>query len=328
MPERNISIDDPSLDGTDEIAFWRAVRAAMLQPAAPRAAAIFSSAMPLLLSYPAPLRERLLPLALETMAQGGEAGAAKAMLARIGEQPALDLARAMVAERGVAERGVAERGGDTVAALALYDRVAAGTDRRARAQAARRAVELRLASGELTPAKAADALERLVYAWRGDGVEIAIRLRIVELRAQSGAWRTALVLLREMRRLFPEQEEAAARALVDIFARSLAPEAQDKLSALDLVALAEENADLLPTGPAGHALAMRLADRLMALDLPGRALPVLEKLIDQAPAGIGRATLGASLAGLRLEQNAPEAALVELMGAVSDALSGAKVVKR
>ena len=304
--DESAAIDDASLDGTDEIAFWRAVRAAQLQPGTPRAAALFGSAMPLLLSYPAPLRERLLPLVLETMAQGGEASAAKSVLERLAEQPGLDLARAMATERT----------GDPAGALALYDRVANGTDRRARAQAARQAVELRLAAGSLTPAKAADALERLVFAWRGDGVEIATRLRVAELRAQAGAWRTSLALLREMLALFPEQGEAARRALADVFARSLAPAAQDKLSPLDFVALAEENADLLPGGPSGHALAVRLADRLMALDLPARARPVLEKLADQAPPGIARATLGGTLAGLRLEQGSAEDALAALSASV------------
>jgi len=305
--EQSDGIDDARLDGTDEIAFWRAARAAQMQPGAPRPAAIFGSAMPLLLSYPTALRDRLLPQVLETMAMGGEAAGARAVLERLPEQPALDLARAMVAERG----------GDAAAALVLYDRIALGTDRRARAVAARQAVEMRLAAGALTPAKAADALERLVYAWRGDGVEIATRLRVAELRAQSGAWRTALALLREMRGLFPEQDELARRALADTFTRSLSAGAQENLSPLDLVALAEENADLLPTGPAGHELALRLADRLMALDLPSRALPALEQLIDQAPPGIARATLGASLAALRLEQGGPAGAL--------DALSASMV---
>jgi hypothetical protein len=304
--EQGAGIADPRLDGTDEIAFWRALREAQLQPGAPRAAAIFAGSMPLLLSYPPALRDRLLPTVLETMAQGGEAAAAAAVLARLPDLPALDLARGMVAERS----------GDAAAALAAYGRVTDGSDRRARAVAARAAVELRLARGELTAAAAADALEKLVFAWRGDGVEMATRLRVAELRAQAGAWRTALGLLREARGLFPEQEASLGRALGDVFARSLAPDAQEKLSPLDLVALAEENADLLPSGPAGHALAVRLADRLMALDLPERALPVLEKLVEAAPAGIGRASLGATLAGLRMEQGAGDAALAVLSSTV------------
>ncbi len=306
--EQAAAIDDERLTGTDEIAVWRAVRLAQQDPNSARAAAIFASGVPLLLSYPAPLRERLLPMALETMARGGEAVAARTVLERLPEMGALDLARGLVAQRA----------GDAAAALEHFDRVTAGTDRRTRAVAAREAVELRLASGAITPAQAADALEKLVFAWRGDRAEIAIRLRVAELRAQSGAWRTALALLRELRQLFPEQGEAAGRALADVLARSLAPGAQDAIAPLDLVALAEENADLLPAGPAGHALATRLAEKLVALDLPERARPVLEKLVDQAPPGVARATLGGTLAALRLESGAPAEALAALQDSVAE----------
>ncbi len=300
-------IDDPRLTGSDEVALWRAVRAAQAEPGAPRPAAIFASAMNLLLSYPAPLRDRLLPLALETMAQGGEAIAAAAVLKKLGDASGLDLARAQVAER---------TGADAAAVLALYDKVANGTDRRARAIAARRAVELRLAGGVLTPAQAADALEKLVFAWRGDGLEVDTRLRIAELRAQAGAWRRALADLRETRQIFPDEAARIRQRLMDTFARSLAPEAQAALSPLDLVALAEENVDLLPEGGAGHELAASLAERLVALDLPQRAAAVLEKLVAEAPPGVARAVLGGRLAALRLEESSPQAALDALAGSV------------
>ena len=69
-PERSAAIDDPRLSGSDEVALWRAVRQAELQPDAPAAASELATTLPLLLAYPAPLRERLLPLAAETMVLG------------------------------------------------------------------------------------------------------------------------------------------------------------------------------------------------------------------------------------------------------------------
>ena len=36
---------------------------------------------------------------------------------------------------------------------------------------------------------AADGLERLFAAWRGDATERALRLRTAELRSQAGQWR-------------------------------------------------------------------------------------------------------------------------------------------
>lgn len=45
-----------------------------------------------------------------------------------------------------------------------------------------------------------------------------------------------------------------------------------------------------------------LADRLAALDLPGRVAPVLDRLMRAAPTPVGRATFGARLAALRLRE--------------------------
>ena len=70
-PDEAQALLDPALDGTDEIALWRAVLAAERQAGSPQAAAVFAATLPLILSYPAGLRERLLPLAAETMAAGG-----------------------------------------------------------------------------------------------------------------------------------------------------------------------------------------------------------------------------------------------------------------
>ena len=70
-------------------------------------------------------------------------------------------------------------------------------------------------------------------------------------------------------------------------------DATDTLAPLELVAVVEENADLLPAGPDGDALQARLADRLVALDLPKRAGPVLEKLMQAATSDVARAGFGA-----------------------------------
>jgi hypothetical protein len=127
-----------------------------------------------------------------------------------------------------------------------------------------------MARSGLPPAQGAEALERLLYAWRGDGREPALRQRIAELRRGAGQWRAALAMLRETEQLFPGRRPTFHALLVSTFADALAADAAKPLPPLDLVALAEDNADLIPDGDAGQALASRLADRLAALDLPER----------------------------------------------------------
>ncbi len=170
-------------------------------------------------------------------------------------------------------------------------------------------MELKLSRGLLKPADAAEALDRLIYAWRGDGHEIALRGRVAALRQQAGQHRQALALLRESAGLFPEAATALQPQLQAAFAAAIEADAARPLPAIELVSLVEDNADLVPEGAAGQALAARIADRLAALDLPKRAAPVLEKLVAAAPAGAGRAELGTRLALMRQSLGAHAAAL-------------------
>ncbi len=206
-----------------------------------------------------------------------------------------------------------EADGDTDGALAIcYDAFAAGKDRLLHPRAAVRAVELRLSAGRIDAARAADALDRLLYAWRGGRRELALRERLAELREQTGAWRAALALLRDTEEIFSDDKDAVHARLKATFARLLHDDALDRLAPLDLVALVEENADLLPTGPAGEAMEERLADRLVELDLPRRATSELERLTASAPSPAGSAGFAARLAVLRPHEHDASRALAAL----------------
>ena len=316
----SLPIEDPRLSGTDEVALWRAVRAARLQDGSPQAAATFAATLPLLLAYPTGLRDRLLPLAVETMIAGGEAAAAAAVLAREKVNPALALARAMKLQSD----------GSVDEALAAYAALVRGPDRRQRAQAASRAVELSLASGRMDAATAADALDRQLYGWRGGHHELALRKREAELRANAGAWRPALALLRETLTVFPEQKGEIRAQMLAIFAGLLRGKAADTLPPLDLITLLDDNADLLaelqkPASAEGSlpegGLQTQLAEKLLALDLPSRAGPQLERLMQAVPQGAGRAGFGASLAALKLREGDAKGALAAL--AASDPATAA-----
>jgi hypothetical protein len=322
-PAEAAGIEDPRLSGTDEITLWRAVRTAMLQAGAPEAAPAFAATLPLLLAYPAALRDRLLPLAAETMIAGGEPDAARRLLDRRRDDHNLDLARALLLDQDARRPG-----GDPALALTAYAKVVESPDRLAHARAAVLAVELRLAAGQLMPAQAADALDTLIYAWRGDEREFALRLRVAELRQQASAWRASLALLRETETLWPEQCQLLRARMGNVFTAAIGDDAHNPLPPIDLVALADENADLIPDGEAGQVLASRLADRLAALDLPKRAIPVLEKLAANAAPGPVRAEFGGRLAAMRLAQGDAAGALAALTRSAADSLPPALLESR
>jgi hypothetical protein len=317
-PEQAGAIEDPRLSGSDEVTLWRAVRDAELHTDTERAASEFAATWPLILTYRPALQERLLPLAAETMVGGGAVKQAAALLAGSPHDPALALARGMLAQSD----------GHTDAALAIYDALSVGKDRLARVRAARRAVELRLASNKIDAAGAADEMEKLLVAWQGDKRELSLRERLAELRTQAGRWRSALALLRETEHDFPDQTADIHGRMQRIFAAALGDRRSDALPPLEFVALVGENTDLLPAGPDGDVLAARLADRLLLLDLPEQAEPLLEKLMRAAAAGAGRAGIGARLAALRLGQGNAAGALAALSESSADDLPAAMTERR
>ena len=65
-------LDDPRLTGTDDVALWRALRVAEQQEGSPQAAAALAATIPLVLAFPPPLRDRLLPLVAETLGLAAE----------------------------------------------------------------------------------------------------------------------------------------------------------------------------------------------------------------------------------------------------------------
>jgi hypothetical protein len=287
-PEESGGLLDPKLDGTDEIALWRAVRLAMQDEGSPQAAAVFSATAPLVFQYPPTIRDHILPLIAETMIQGGAIAPAARVLAQRPDDPKLAYARALLRQ--------AE--GDSAQALAMYDAISGAHDQFDRARAAIRAVELRLATGEFDKTQAADALDKLLYAWRGDARELALRERVAELRGQTGQWRVALAALRQAAIDFPDQAAAIHDRLKDAFAAMVRDNGVRKMPPIEFVAMVEENTDLVPDSGEDQVVEQSLADRLLALDLPDRAKPVLEKLTKQAKFPAAKARFGASLAAL------------------------------
>ena len=296
-------ITNPALDGSDEVAFWRAVRIAQTHEGAPEAASVFATTANLLLAYPPPLRRALLSLVVETMALGGAPEAADTILAERKDDPSLALARAIRQEAK----------GETEAALASYDALAQSRDRLAAARAADRATTLRLSTHAITPAQAAAALEKQFFDWRGDDRELDLRLRVASLRAQTGEWRPAFALLQETAMLYPDSAPMIQARMAELMTTLIKGPASTTISPLELVALTEENAELVANLGSAPVAAL-MADKLVALDLPRRAGPVIERMMRAAPVGPGLATLGVRLANLRLNEGdtaGAEAALAD-----------------
>lgn len=319
LDEARPALKDRRLDGTDEITLWRAWLADQDGEPPTATAPLYAATAALVLGYPEALRHRLGVAATEAMAAGGEAAAAAALLARLGDLPSLALARAYLAE---AQGRIGE-------AIAAYEALGASRDRRMRARALVRAVELALREGRIGAPEAAARMEPLLYAWRGDASERLLRLRAAELRGEAGDWAGALALLRDTEGAFPDHLAEIRPRTAQAFLALFRDGAADTMPASQAVALFEESADLLPTGPAGDAIVARIAERLVALDLTNRAAQMLARLAAAQPEGsLDRARTGLRLAQLRLGDGDADGALAALAASEAERMPASLAAER
>ncbi len=289
-------LENPQMPSSDETTLWRGFLAAARGDHAVAGPAIAAS-LPLLLSYPRPLAQRLIPIAMESLAAAGELTAANRLGDADPDNPSLQLARGMVAEAD----------GRIEDALTAYRQAIQGRDRLRRARAIRRSVELRLAVGQLDAAGATAELEAALFAWRGDADEVNARIRLAELQREAGNGRAAFELLQETQRFFPERENDLRPHLRAAFAAAL-----QSAPPLNAAAFYDAHPEFLPEDAAGIRSVLVLADRLAALDLVDRASAVLRDALGRLTDPAARKPVSTKLAALRLSEGDAQGALAAL----------------
>jgi len=130
-------------------------------------------------------------------------------------------------------------------------------------------------------------------------------------------------MLRGAKADFPGHAAEIDARLKEAFAAVPHDPSLAKMPPTDLVALLDENAELTPEGPEGEPMRALLAEKLMALDLPKLADPVLSRLMRAAPIGPTRASFGATLAGLREREGDLDGATLALSESNSDDMQDA-----
>ena len=280
-PAEASGLDNANLPASGDVAMWRGVR----DVAEGRPAATLGDNWPSLSTYPEAIRRRIAPTVLEAAVASGDT-------VPLSELEGSDLA--------IARARRLEKSGDVDGAIDAFTEIAAGRDERDSVRATLALTELRLAQDKVKPADAAELLERQAVHWRGDGREETIRFRAAELRRQAGQWRAALDILRETETLFPQTKDRVAVAITDVF-KSLLAANEAGVNPLELVTIAGDFVDRLPRGDVGEKLADLLANKLAALDLPARAIPVLKRLAEQTASPKAKAAYAIRLAQLQLD---------------------------
>ncbi|MDZ5648190.1 tetratricopeptide repeat protein [Nitrospirillum sp. BR 11828] len=301
----------PALQNEPDVALWRAY-AAHTTGDDDTAYRLFQSRKELLRTYPEPFNTRFGLAAAEAALAKDDVTTANALLDRLVKRGAT---------KGPAETAVnylrgeaAHLEGDHEKAIESYREATEGPDRLYRTKARMALVDEQLAAGKLTPAKAAEQMEKMRFAWTGDDLELHILRRLADLHIKAGNFPQAFDTMKRALTLFPNSPEAPliAKQMTDTFTGLFVRNGADKMPPLEALSLYEQYKELTPPGPDGDTVIRVLAERLVDVDLLDRAAELLDRQVQYRLQGEQKAQVGTREAAIRLLNNQPDKALAAL----------------
>tara|TARA_R110000764_G_scaffold45730_24_gene102799 strand:- start:7653 stop:9800 length:2148 start_codon:yes stop_codon:yes gene_type:complete len=302
----------PQLDDFDEIKYWRAYALAELDDWV-QAGDVLPSNARFLRSYP---RELRLPLSIklaEVFLRKGDVEHASQILKFIEEERDTlrpEHAAALAYLNGELKR----QKSDIQGALDDWRSLTKHKDDFYRTRARLALSDLRYSLKEITIDKAIDDLERLRFAWRGDEIETTVNFKLGRLYFEKGSYIKGLSVLRQAVALSENTTMGGQMAAYmqaqykDLFLG----EKSNTLTPLQLVMIYEEFSELTPAGPDADRLLQSLAERLVDVDLLGRAIDILNDQVENRSTGVEQIKLALRLAGIQVINNANADALETL----------------
>ena len=314
-------LSDSQLTYQPEIELWQAVAAAQLRDWA-TAEEKFNLTEGVLASYPEPFYSHFAVLAIEAAIAMDKDREAAEWLDRL-EAGAYrsEIGPAMEYLRGVMQ----SKTGRSELAEVLWRSVAKSSDRLYKTRAELALVDLGVATNSLTPIQAAERLEGLRYAWRGDDLELDILHRLGNFYVEAKRFREGLTILGQAVRLYPDSpmtvkvREEMGVVFHDIFLGNVA----ENMTPVEALTLYQDFRELMPPGEDGKAVTRNLAERLVAIDLLDQAAGLLESQVKNSLQGEEKAKVGTRLAAIRLLDHNADAALAALDLSQVDGMSAA-----
>lgn len=222
-----------------------------------------------------------------------------------------DLTERQAVETDYLQARLEEIGGADKSALLSYERVIAADVRPLAARAEYAHINLALKAGKTSREMAIDRLERLRFIWRGDSLELATLNRIGELYVENGNYRQGLLTMRMAATYFGHDEGVrhVVQGMEDIFRNLFLKGEADNISPLAALALYYDFKELTPIGSEGDVMIRKLAQRLVGVDLLGRAADLLKHQVDHRLQGVAQAQVATQLALVYLSDKKPKEAL-------------------
>jgi hypothetical protein len=308
---RNFS--DDSYEGSDEIDLWRAYTLAHLEDWR-QAFDVLPENLDILKEYPRDLRINAGLTAAEIALRGGETkrGASLLDLVRRDKPHMIDSDKAALQ---YLEGQVARQRDEFDKAEKLLKPLANALDDLYRTKAGLALTNLKLKRDEIGLDEAINRLERIRYGWRGDDLEVNVNYRLGQMYIRNGNYMKGLTTLRRAASLSSSGSdlgEDITNYMRNIFQQIFLGKRAERIEPLKAVSLYEEFSELTPPGKRGDKLIRALAERLVQVDLLGRAADLLSNQVKSRLEGRKAVEVGLRLAGIRLLNNNAEQALKDL----------------
>ena len=176
--------------------------------------------------------------------------------------------------------------------------------------------------GDLTNKQTIDQLERLRYAWRGDGLEAQVKYWLGDAYFKDKKYIKGLTIMRDAAVIATDTKVLADRIADDMartFTDMFLTDELDSVSALDAVTVYDQFKELTPIDEKGDELVQRLAEHLVRSDLLGRAAGLLRYQVEHRLKGKEKLRIAIRLAAIELLDKNPQKAFDALKKA-QDAL--------
>lgn len=300
---------NPSLNPYGEVGYWKAYALAGLEDWR-QADRVMPRDLNVLEKYPKQLRQPIALSLSEVALHAGKTDVARNLLTML-EPEFVDMSLSRQSAWKYLNGELERQAGQPEQALENWETLITGRDDYFRAKAGLSLTKLQLERKKITPAKAIDRLEGLRYAWRGDELETLINFRLGEVYIDNEEYLKGLAVLRNAVSLSPDLP--IAEEVTDYMTRTFRNLFTDgklkDVSPLDAVSIYDEFKELTPIGEEGDLFVQELAERLVDVDLLGRASALLEHQLNHRLKGKSAVKVAIRLAAIRLLDNKAEGAL-------------------
>lgn len=302
----------PSIQQYGEINYWKAAALAGLEDWQ-QADKVMPMKLEVLAEYPSKIKQPVALALAEVSLRAGNVNIAERLLTMIEpdfSKMSVNRQSAWKYLKGEMERQV----GNPEVAMDNWGQLLTGKDDYYRAKAGLSVTRMQLERKKITPVKAIDRLEGLRYAWRGDELETLINFRLGQIYIDNKDYLKGLFVLRNAVGLSPNSKisEEVTDYMTDSFRKLFTDGTLDDVSPLDAVSIYDEFKELTPIGKEGDIFVQNLAERLVDVDLLGRASALLEDQMNYRVKGEDKAKVGIRLAAIRLLDDKPNEAITAL----------------